>query len=236
MKEPKTNCARCGKLTEIYRTIATPGGRRQPLCRGCREIIINARIRDTVRYTGDATVAEFFEEALGMLGWNLNSADLKETPQRMARVFEEYSLALRQETQERIKYIFTRKFPSSYDEMVVFKDIKANTLCPHHALPVHLNVSIGYIPVKHVIGLSKLVEFVQLITKQPILQEDLTEIIAARIKKELKPLGIGVVIKAKHDCMEIRDVQQGVPIITSCLLGVMREKPETRAEFLRLIK
>ena len=152
----------------------------------------------------------------------------------MARVFEEYSLALRTNTEERIKYLFSRKFPSSYDEMVVFKDIESATLCPHHCLPVHLKTTIAYIPVKWVLGLSKMVEFVELICKQPILQEELTQLIAKRIQKELKPLGVGVIMRAYHDCMRIRDVKQNIPVVTSCLIGVMKTKPEARAELLQL--
>lgn len=239
--KPKYNCARCGKIVTNEDCIVTGlNNRKEHLCEECYKIVFNGTKRSSVKYYGKALSASHFRVALESYGLDLTLPDLKETPERMARVFEEYTSALSQEWQDRKDFIFSRKFPSSYDEMVTFgknsDPIKANSLCPHHFLPVHMKVYVSYLPIKWVIGLSKLVEYIVGESLQPILQEELTKRIAEDIQKYLKPLGVGVVIEARHDCMGIRDVKQSIPVITTCLLGAYKLKPETRAEFLNSIK
>jgi len=235
----KKRCARCGH-SDIYQDIEGLNNEKQPLCKKCYSVVYNANKRSSVRYFGQAKVAESFRSALEGLKLDLNTPDMKETPERMARVFEEYTSALSKDWVLREEFLFSRKFPSSYDEMVTFgKDIRpitANSLCPHHFLPVHMKVYVSYIPNKWVIGLSKMSEFIIGISKQPILQEELTRIIANKIQKELKPLGVGLVIEGTHDCMAIRDVEQAIPVTTTSLLGVYRTNLETRQEFFNSIK
>src|SRR5207244_2895666 len=131
--------------------------------------------------------------------------------------------------------ILSRTFEESHDEMIVLRGVSFHSLCEHHLLPFSGSAAIAYIPGK-VVGVSKLARLVECYARRLQIQERMTQQIAQAVQEHLNPVGVGVVIKAKHLCMGCRGVYQpGAEMITSCMLGALREQPETRAELLSLI-
>ncbi|XP_019404904.1 PREDICTED: GTP cyclohydrolase 1-like isoform X2 [Crocodylus porosus] len=128
-------------------------------------------------------------------------------------------------------------FDEDHDEMVIVKDIDMFSLCEHHLVPFFGKVHIGYLPRKKVVGLSKLARIVEIFSRRLQVQERLTKQIAMAITQALKPAGVAVVVEASHVCMLMRGVQKmNSRTITSTMLGVLREDPKSREEFLTLIK
>jgi GTP cyclohydrolase I len=123
-----------------------------------------------------------------------------------------------------------------HDEMVVLRGVRFQSLCEHHLLPFVGVAHVGYVPVARVVGLSKLARLVACFARRLQIQERMTDQIAQAIMEHLKPKGAAVVIEATHSCMAFRGAAQSdARMVTSSMLGVMREKPEARAEFLRLV-
>src|SRR5229473_3049812 len=124
-------------------------------------------------------------------------------------------------------------FDVAYDEMVIVRDIELFSLCEHHLLPFFGKCHVGYIPNGRVIGLSKVPRLVDIFARGLQVQERLTTQIAEAIDKAIKPLGVGVVVEARHLCMMMRGVEkQHSSAITSAMLGAFRDEQETREEFL----
>jgi GTP cyclohydrolase I len=125
----------------------------------------------------------------------------------------------------------------SYDEMVIVKDIEMFSLCEHHLLPFFGKVHVAYIPKGKVIGLSKIPRLVDIFSRRLQIQERLTTQIAQSIEKAIQPLGVGVVVEARHLCMMMRGVEkQHSMAVTSHMLGAFRNNMQTREEFLSLIR
>jgi GTP cyclohydrolase I len=127
-------------------------------------------------------------------------------------------------------------FNVCYDQMVVVKDIEMYSLCEHHMLPFFGKCHVAYLPNKKVVGLSKIPRLVNLYSRRLQIQERLTNQIAQAIEKAIAPLGVGVVIEARHMCMVMRGVEkQNSQAVTSAMLGSFRDNQQTREEFLSLI-
>jgi GTP cyclohydrolase I len=179
-------------------------------------------------------IPELVESLLTELGEDPDRQGLKATPARVSR-------ALRQLTDgygvDPAEVIADAVFDQDYDEMVVVKDIPFYSLCEHHMLPFFGTCHVGYLPKGKVVGLSKIPRLVGVFAHRLQLQERMTKEIAEALNLTLAPKGVGVVIEARHLCMEMRGVQKpGGQMITSCMLGTFRKDPRTRAEFLELAR
>jgi GTP cyclohydrolase I len=174
------------------------------------------------------------ESILRELGEDPDRQGLTATPARV-------SSALRQLTDgygvDPADVIADAVFDQDYDEMVVVKDIPFYSLCEHHMLPFFGTCHVGYLPKGKVVGLSKIPRLVGVFAHRLQLQERMTKEIAEALNGALSPKGVGVVVEARHLCMEMRGVQKpGGQMITSCMLGTFRKDPRTRAEFLELAR
>ena len=128
-------------------------------------------------------------------------------------------------------------FVEEYDEMVVVKDIDFFSLCEHHLLPFFGRAHVAYLPAQKIVGLSKIPRLVEMFSRRLQVQERLTTQIATTLDEALRPRGVAVVMEGVHLCMLMRGVEkQNSKAVTSAMLGVFRERPETRAEFMELIK
>ena len=172
-------------------------------------------------------------ELLYAIGEDPDREGLIETPDRVARMYEEIFSGLDDDPKRHIK-IFT---DVSNDEMVIVKDIPLYSICEHHLLPFVGVAHIAYIPKNgRILGLSKLARIVDSFARRPQIQERLTASVADFIMKELKPHGVSVIINAEHLCMTMRGVRAaGARTQTSALRGIMRTEAKTRAEVMALL-
>lgn len=167
-------------------------------------------------------------------GHDMSRQGIIKTPDRAAKAFEFFTAGYHQ---DHISVTREAIFDEDHDEMVVVKDIDMFSLCEHHLVPFIGKVSIGYLPRKKVLGLSKLARIVEIFSRRLQVQERLTRQIATALIEALEPAGVGVVIEAKHMCMVMRGVQKiNATTMTSCMMGEFRENVKTRDEFLSLIK
>lgn len=181
----------------------------------------------------NSKLSELYLQILKEIGENPNRQGLIKTPSRMARALEFMTQGYNLSVEEIVKDAI---FDVEYDEMVLVKDIEFYSLCEHHILPFFGKCHVAYIPVNKVIGLSKIPRIVDMFSRRLQIQERLTTQIANALQDILKPLGVAVVMEAQHLCMMMRGVQkQNTKIVTSSLLGVFRDEPETRAEFMSLL-
>jgi GTP cyclohydrolase I len=157
---------------------------------------------------------------------------LRDTPARVARMYEEMFAGMRQDPSTVLRKSFTEK----YDEMVLVKDIRFESMCEHHLLPFFGKAHIAYLPHGKIVGLSKLARVVEIMSRRPQVQERMTEDIADLLMAELDARGVGVVLEATHTCMAIRGVRKANSICTtSAMRGGFKDHPETRSEFMALI-
>ncbi len=171
-------------------------------------------------------------EILVAVGEDPNREGLRETPDRVARMYAELFSGLRTDPREFLKKSFTQK----YDEMVLVKDIEFASICEHHLLPFTGKVHVAYLPNGKVAGLSKLARVVDALARRPQIQEQMTEQLADLLMQELNARGVAVIIEAEHTCMTIRGVRKpGSITTTSAMRGGFRDHPATRAELLALI-
>jgi GTP cyclohydrolase I len=159
---------------------------------------------------------------------------LLKTPQRVAESMRFLTSGYQQNVDEVLNGAL---FDVAYDEMVIVKDIEIFSLCEHHLLPFFGRCHVAYIPTDKVIGLSKIPRLVDIFARRLQVQERLTTQIAQTIMEKINPLGVGVIIEAKHLCMIMRGVEkQNSVAVTSAMLGIFRKKMETREEFLSLVR
>lgn len=167
------------------------------------------------------------------LGEDTNREGLIDTPSRVAKSLQFLTKGYQENADE---IIGNAIFKSDNDEMVIVRDIEIYSLCEHHLLPFYGKCHVAYIPSGKVVGLSKVARIVDIFARRLQIQENLTTQIAQTILKHTNAKGVAVVIEAKHLCMMMRGVEkQNSSMTTSSMLGVFREKPETRSEFLSLI-
>jgi GTP cyclohydrolase I len=159
---------------------------------------------------------------------------LIETPSRVVRAFEEYFRGYHDDPEAILQKTFEEI--EGYDEMIVLRKIRFESHCEHHMAPIIGHAWVGYIPSGRVVGISKLARVVETYAKRLQIQEKMTSQIANTIEKVLNPQGVAVVIKAEHHCMTARGVHKpGTDLVTSRMLGVFRDNPITRQEFLSMI-
>ena len=179
-----------------------------------------------------ASLPELTRELLVRLGEDPEREGLVRTPERFARAFQYLTKGYQEDPTEVLKNAL---FSVEYDEMVIVKDIEMFSLCEHHMLPFFGKVHIAYIPKGKVIGLSKVARLVEVFARRLQVQERLTVEIGDTIQRVIHPLGVGVVIEARHLCMMMRGVEkQHSATVTSSMLGAFRAS-QTRQEFLSLI-
>lgn len=160
---------------------------------------------------------------------------LVDTPDRVVRAYEEFFAGYHEDPVEILATTFQET--ADYDEMIVMRDIRLESHCEHHIVPILGRAHIGYLPSGRVVGISKLARVVEVFAKRLQIQETLTAQIAETIQTALQPRGVGVVIEAAHQCMTTRGVRKpGVIMVTSHMLGSFRDDPITRQEFHSIIR
>ncbi|RJO64933.1 MAG: GTP cyclohydrolase I FolE [Candidatus Omnitrophota bacterium] len=168
------------------------------------------------------------------IGEDPRKKDLRETPRRVAQMYEEIFSGMRSDPEKELEVILDQK----YNEIVLLKGIPLYSVCEHHLLPFIGKAHVAYIPKGgRVTGLSKLARVVDILAKRPQIQERLTTQVAEIIMSKLKPQGCMVVIEAEHLCMSFRGVKKpGTLTVTSAVRGVFKDNEKTRAEALALMQ
>ena len=175
-------------------------------------------VRTLIRWTGD----------------DPNRAGLRDTPARVVRAYEEFFSGYNTDPAEILARTFSEV--DGYDEMIVMNNIRFESHCEHHMVPIIGKAHIGYLPDKRVVGISKLARLVEVYGKRLQIQERMTVQIADTLQEVLQPKGVAVVIEAAHQCMTTRGVHKpGVGLVTSRMLGAFRDDRATRREFLAII-
>jgi GTP cyclohydrolase I len=160
---------------------------------------------------------------------------LLETPKRVTKAYRELFAGYEADPRDYLQRTFEEV--GGYDELVVLRDIRVVSFCEHHMLPFLGKAHVGYLPSNRVVGISKLARVVHGFARRLQIQEKLTAEIAQAIQDILQPKGVGVVIVSEHSCMTMRGVNTpGSRLTTSRLLGVVRDDPRTRQEFLELVR
>ena len=178
-------------------------------------------------------IARAVREILEAIGEDPAREGLRETPRRIAEMYEELFTGLHQDPRD----VLTTGFQEPHREMVILKNIPFYSLCEHHFLPFHGRAHVGYVPEGRIAGASKIARAVDILARRPQLQERLTGQIADAIMEGLSPDGVAVVIEAEHLCMTMRGVQKpGTTLVTSAIRGGFRRRAVTRAEFLALVR
>jgi GTP cyclohydrolase IA len=184
--------------------------------------------------TQDGRIANLIAELLKELGEDTGREGLDKTPERVEKALRYFTSGYAQDVKEVLNGAL---FVEDYDEMVIVKDIDFSSMCEHHLLPFVGKCHVAYLPNRKIVGLSKIPRLVEMFSRRLQVQERLTTQIANTLNEALQPRGVAVVMEAIHLCMLMRGVEkQNSKAITSAMLGTFRERPETRAEFMELIK
>ena len=178
------------------------------------------------------------EEAVRTLlrwaGDNPQREGLIDTPARVVRAYEEFFAGYHVEPRDILARTFSEV--DGYDEMIVLKDIRFESYCEHHMVPIIGRAHVAYLPEHRVVGISKLARLVDAFAKRLQIQEKMTVQIADTLNEVLQPKGVGVILEASHQCMSTRGVHKaGVEMVTSRMIGTFRTDPSTRREFLSIV-
>jgi GTP cyclohydrolase I len=177
-----------------------------------------AAVRTLIRWAGDNPDRE------GLIG----------TPDRVVRSYEEFFSGYDEDPAQMLERTFEET--DGYDEMVILRDIRLESHCEHHMVPIIGRLHIAYLPNRRVVGISKLARVAEIYARRLQIQEKLTAQIANTIQTVLQPRGVAVVVEAQHQCMTTRGVHKpGVSMVTSRMLGVFRDNPATRQEFMAMV-
>jgi GTP cyclohydrolase I len=177
----------------------------------------------------EETVRRLLQE----IGEDPEREGLQQTPKRVAEAYEYLTRGYKEDPQAIVN---EATFAEASQEMVLLRGIDFYSLCEHHLLPFFGKCHIAYVPSRRIIGLSKLARLVDVFARRLQVQERLTKQIADTIEATLQPLGVGVVMEADHLCMQMRGVErQNSVAVTSAMLGIFKDRAETRNEFLNLI-
>jgi GTP cyclohydrolase IA len=197
---------------------APPTGPSAPATQRPSRAEAEAAVRTLIRWSGDDPERE----------------GLVSTPERVVRAYEEWFAGYGEDPEELLQRTFDES--GGYDEIVLLRDIRFESHCEHHMAPIIGKVHIGYLPRARVIGISKLARLVEVYSKRLQIQERMTAEIANALERVLKPQGVGVVVEAMHTCMTTRGVRKGAAsMVTSRMLGIFRDRPATRQEFLAAV-
>ena len=194
-------------------------------------------LKKNIKYNNNPTEEEVKEAVRTLIAWagdDPSREGLLDTPKRVLKAYNEFFSGYKDDPDKILSKTFEEV--AGYDEMVVIKDIRLESHCEHHMVPILGTAHVAYIPEKRVVGISKLARIVDCYAKRLQTQETLTAQIAACIQRVLLPRGVAVVIDASHQCMTTRGVHKtSANTITSRMLGIFRTDARTRMEFLNFI-
>jgi GTP cyclohydrolase IA len=184
--------------------------------------------------TPKESIADLMRKVIALLGEDTEREGLRKTPERFEKAMKFLTSGYHQNLDNVLN---GATFSVHYDEMVVVKDIEFFSLCEHHLLPFFGKAHVAYLPSKRVLGLSKIARLVNMYARRLQIQERMTSQIAEAISEKISPEGVGVIIEARHLCMQMRGVEkQCGQAVTSAMLGSFRHNKQTRDEFLSLVR
>ena len=178
-------------------------------------------------------LASHYHSILSLLGEDTGREGLLKTPMRVAKAMQ---ILTRGYTQDAHKVLIDALFEEKYNQMVIVKDIDFFSLCEHHMLPFYGKVHVAYIPNGYITGLSKIARVVDIFSHRLQVQERMTLQIKDCIQETLKPLGVMVVVEAKHMCMQMRGVEKQNSITTTSDFSGAFNQAKTREEFMKLLR
>jgi GTP cyclohydrolase I len=179
-------------------------------------------------------LTELYREILIEIGEDPDREGLLKTPERAAQALRDFTRGYQQDAAQVLNGAI---FNEEFDDMVIVRNIEMYSLCEHHLVPFFGSVHVGYIPHGKILGLSKIARLVEMFSRRLQVQERLTHEVAHALNDAIQPLGVAVVIEARHLCMMSRGVEkQQSSMVTSCVLGAFREDRATRQEFMTLLQ
>jgi GTP cyclohydrolase I len=194
------------------------------------EIFLNEQKIETPK----ESIADLMRKVIALIGEDTDREGLRKTPERFEKAIKFLTSGYHQNLDNVLN---GATFSVHYDEMVVVKDIEFFSLCEHHLLPFFGKAHVAYLPSKRVLGLSKIARLVNMYARRLQIQERMTSQIAEALSEKICPEGVGVIIEARHLCMQMRGVEkQHGQAVTSAMLGSFRHNKQTRDEFLSLVR
>jgi len=178
-------------------------------------------------------IERLIRELLSAFGENPEREGLLDTPRRVTKSFAKLLAGYSRNPHELATVFDSEK----YDEMIIVRNVEFYSLCEHHILPFFGHVSVGYLPNKEIIGLSKIPRLIEIFARRLQNQERFTQQIAETLDEILKPRGVGVIVSATHLCSRMRGIEkESAEMVTSALTGIFKKDARTRSEFLRLAR